>query len=67
MSNAEERRRHAREVRLPRLVRLRETGAPRWMVKNEQISLVLNREGKRPLGPRAEALYRKHVFPLMGR
>lgn len=57
--------------RLARLVRLRQMGAPLWVIKTEQIALVLNAAGKRNagIGKRFSAcqsrLYEKHVTPLI--
>lgn len=66
------RKAHARTKRLPRLVQLRRQGAPRWVVKSEQIALVLNSRGKRHYGLAGgnrsaleERLYEKHVIPLL--
>lgn len=58
-------------ARLARLVRLRQIGAPLWVIKTEQIALVLNAAGKRNggIGSRFSVcqskLYEKHVVPLM--
>ena len=58
-------------VRLARLVRLRELKVPLWVIKSEQIALVLNSKGKRHAGigkdgnQEQERLYAKHVAPLM--
>ena len=59
-------------VRLARLVRLREMKAPMWVIKAEQIALVLNSKGKRHVGigkdgnEEQNRLYAKYVKPLIG-
>ena len=59
-------------VRLARLVRLREMKAPLWIIKTEQIALVLNSKGKKNAGigkdgnQEQEKLYAKYVKPLIG-
>lgn len=58
-------------ARLARLVRLRELKVPLWVIKSEQIALVLNAKGKRHTGigkdgsQEQERLYAKYVAPLM--
>lgn len=58
-------------VRLARLVRLREMKAPLWIIKTEQIALVLNSKGKKNAGigkdgnQEQEKLYEKYVKPLL--
>lgn len=47
--------------RLLRLKRLRELGAPRWIIKYEQVLCLWNRRGKY-----REDLFKKYVEPLMG-
>lgn len=57
--------------RLDRIRRLRRMGAPRWIVKTEQIAMVLNRAGLRNAGigkdgsQRQQELYARHVLPLL--
>lgn len=59
-------------VRLARLVRLREMKAHLWIIKSEQIALVLNSKGKRHVGigkdgnEEQKCLYEKYVKPLIG-
>jgi hypothetical protein len=58
-------------VRLERLVRLRLMKAPRWVVRSEQVALVLNSEGLRVSAPgktfskRQQELYDKYVIPCL--
>ena len=58
-------------VRLKRLVRLRELNAPKWVIKTEQIALILNYKGRRNYGigqdfSKCQAeLYELHVSPLL--
>jgi len=58
--------------RLARLKRLREIGAPKWIIKSEQVALVLNRKGRKHVGIGKKSsklqgeLYVKYVQPLMG-
>lgn len=59
-------------VRLARLVRLRQTGAPLWVIKSEQIALILNAAGRKhggigkPSSMCQDKLYEKYVVPNMG-
>ena len=59
-------------VRLARLVRLREVGAPLWIIKSEQIALVLNSVGRKhggigkPSTKCQDKLYAKYVVPNIG-
>jgi hypothetical protein len=68
----EKRRRYAREVRLERLRHLRHINAPLWVIKSEQIALVMNRDGMKfsgafgPRSKRQQALEEKHMLPVMG-
>jgi hypothetical protein len=48
--------------RLRRLRRLREYGAPKWLIKYEQILLIEERYGLR----KTEELIEKHVQKIMG-
>jgi hypothetical protein len=58
--------------RLQRLKNLRKCGAPKWIIKSEQIALFLNSKGRKHYGigyapSQCQAkLYEKHVQPLMG-
>ena len=58
-------------VRLARLVYLRQINTPKWVIKSEQIALVLNSRGKRHAGVGKEGstcqatLYERHVKPLL--
>lgn len=58
-------------ARLARLVRLRKLKAPLWVIKTEQIALVLNSKGKKHAGigkdgnKEQEYLYTKYVKPLL--
>lgn len=58
-------------VRLARLVNLRKLGAPQWIIKSEQIALVLNSKGKKhskigsDFSKEQEMLYQKYVQPLL--
>lgn len=60
-------------VRLARLVNLRKIGAPLWVIKTEQIALVLNAAGRKNYGIGKSfsvcqgKLYEKHVKPLLDR
>lgn len=58
--------------RVARLQRLRaHPDCPRWVIKCEQVALVLNRAGMRfaglgqPMSMRQHELYAKHVIPLL--
>lgn len=61
-----------RGQRLERLRRLRRMGAPRWVVRSEQVALVLNCEGLhhrgigKPASQRQQELYGRFVTPCMG-
>lgn len=58
-------------TRLARLVRLRELNSPKWVIKTEQIALVLNAKGKKngaigkAFSKEQEELYARHVAPLL--
>ena len=58
--------------RMRRVVRLRASGAPAWIVKSEQVAMVLWRKGFRHRGVGTDfsnlqaELYARHVTPLMG-
>jgi hypothetical protein len=60
-----------RSTRLRRLRVLRENNAPRWIVRSEQVALLLCREGLRFVGigksgnARQTELYEKFVIPNM--
>jgi hypothetical protein len=60
-----------KQNRLARLRRLRKMKAPQWIVKMEQIALVLNSEGLKfhipgkPMSKRQGDLQLKHVCPLL--
>lgn len=58
------RRRKAR-IRLARIERLREIGAPAWVIKWEQVALALERRGRSVLSRHAAPLYERHVYPRM--
>lgn len=45
MARTKEQRKQYAKVRLGRLMRMRELNAPKWMIKSEQIGMVLNRIG----------------------
>jgi hypothetical protein len=63
---SDERKLHARKVRLPRLKRLRELGAPEVIIRNEQILLACNRRGlKGDNNPYSRALRAKYVAPFV--
>lgn len=59
-------------VRLARLARLREYGAPKWVIKSEQVALALGRKGLLHNGIGKDGskeqvrLYDKFVRPYMG-
>ena len=59
------------KVRLARIKRLREISAPLWVIKHEQIALVMNRKGMKYYGigqtpsKKQAELVEKHVTPLM--
>lgn len=59
-------------VRLARLVRLRQADAPLWVIKSEQIALILNATGRKhsgigkPSSMCQDKLYEKYVVPNMG-
>lgn len=69
--NLKQKRKNHVPVRLARLVRLRQLGAPLWIIKTEQIALALNSRGLKNYAPgkdfsKAQTdLYVKHVKPLM--
>ena len=46
-----ERRKANAPNRLQRLVRLRQMGAPKWVVKSEQVALLLNSKGLKVAPP----------------
>jgi len=48
--------------RLRRLRVLREYGAPKWIIKNEQVSLLRNRY----VADHCWTLFQRHVEPIMG-
>jgi hypothetical protein len=54
-------------VLLGRIEGLRESGAPRWVIKTEQINLALARQNTTPYVNRDKtiALIARHVQPLM--
>jgi hypothetical protein len=64
-------RREQSKKRLKRIKHLREINAPQWVIKSEQIAMVLNRKGYKHTGigsnfSNVQAnLYAKHVTPLM--
>jgi hypothetical protein len=66
----DQRRQLARD-RVHRLMRLRALGAPRWVIKSEQVGLALNRLGLRyaglgrPAGKLQQDLEARHVGPLL--
>lgn len=57
-------------LRLERLVNLRKLGAPKWIIKSEQIALYMNSKGMRSnmLDPSKKQLelQERHVVPLLG-
>lgn len=67
MSTADKYRENARRVRLPRLVQLRRLGAPRWLIRDEQIGLVANRRGLSRAHKSMVPLWEKYVQPLLER
>jgi hypothetical protein len=70
IATSAQRREMARD-RLGKLLRLRAMPAPRWVIKSEQIAMVLNRKGMKHTRPGATPsktqgdLYVKHVCPLL--
>lgn len=72
MKNLKQKRKDNVPVRLARLVRLRQIGAPLWVIKSEQIALVLNAAGRKHTGIGKNhskcqgELYKKYVVPHMG-
>jgi hypothetical protein len=62
-----------RADRLRRLLTLRAMGAPRWVVRSEQVALLLMREGLKhrgvgkKFGRRQGELYERFVTPHMSR
>jgi hypothetical protein len=57
--------------RAARVRRLRENQAPRWVIKAEQVAMVLNRRGLKTgkigaFSKAQQALYDRHVIPLLG-
>ena len=58
--------------RLARLRQLRAISSPRWIVRSEQVALLLNREGLQHKGigkaasKRQKELYDRFVLPTMG-
>ena len=61
-----------RGERLERLRTLRSSRAPRWIIRSEQVALLLGREGLKHSGigkassKRQAELYEKFVLPCMG-
>jgi hypothetical protein len=72
MKDLKQKRKDNVKVRLTRLVRLRQIDAPYWVIKSEQIALVLNASGRKHSGigktpSKCQAsLYEKYVAPYMG-
>lgn len=68
--NRQARKNHV-PTRLTRLVNLRKLGAPLWIIKTEQIALLLNSKGKKhskigsDFSKEQELLYQKYVQPLL--
>lgn len=62
---------YTKSERLARLIRLRAVDAPKWIIRSEQVALVLARKGlkHRGLGRKwsktQEELYEKYVSPEM--
>ena len=62
---------HTRKDRLARIMRLKEINAPKWVVKSEQVAMLLNRENlhHRGIGKgfsnRQAELYEKFVRPYL--
>ena len=54
----------AARIRLGRVERLRESEAPAWVIKWEQVHLALTRKGQRTK-LRVASLYERHVYPRM--
>lgn len=65
-------KRASKATRLERLRRLRSMNAPRWIIRSEQVALLLQREGLRfagigkPCSKRQGELVEKFVTPHMG-
>ena len=72
MVDKKQKRKNNVPVRLARLVRLRKINAPLWVIKSEQIALVLNSVGRKHYGIGKNPskcqgyLYEKYVVPNMG-
>lgn len=66
MPNAAQRKEYSKE-RLARVLRLKKQNHRKWIIKAEQIKMVMNRLGKRGNHPHADHLYEKYVTPLMGK
>lgn len=70
-TDKKELRRKNCSARLARLVNLRKSGAPMWVIKSEQVALVLNHKGRKHAGIGSDGsklqkeLYLKHVRPHM--
>lgn len=60
-------------LRLERLINLRRMKAPPWVIRSEQVALLLNKEGLKHagigkrFGKRQRELYVKFVTPLMSK